>query len=227
MSSDNLRQGLISYLPNLRAFAMALCRDNDAADDLVQETLLKAWNGIDGFREGTNLRAWLFTIMRHTYFSEYRKRKREVVGEEDYTSTLSVPPEQQGHADARDLANALAQLSGEQREALILVAAEGFSYEEAAAISNCPVGTIKSRINRARSRLAKILGISSVDEIDHEPFRAVIFSTRGAAARPRRRPISSHPSRSSSSSERRFTALSCLRLFRAAAGFGARWRPEH
>ncbi len=176
MSSETVRKGLISYLPNLRAFGIALCGDPDRADDLVQETMLKAWNSIDSFQEGTNLRAWLFTILRNTYFSECRRRRREVSDENgDYVARLSVPPPQQGRMDAQDLVKALSQLTEDQREALILVGAEGFAYEEAAEICNCAVGTIKSRVNRARTRLAEILGINTSQEFGPEPATEAVL----------------------------------------------------
>ena len=139
---------------------MSLCGDIERADDLVQETLLKAWDHLESFQEGTNLRAWLFTILRNTYFSECRRRRREV---EDRDGTkaaeLAVHPGQQGHLDMQDFRRALNLLPPDQREALILVGAAGFSYEEAAAISGCAVGTIKSRVNRARSKLTELLGV--------------------------------------------------------------------
>ncbi|MGB0087478.1 MAG: sigma-70 family RNA polymerase sigma factor [Rhodomicrobiaceae bacterium] len=176
LSADRVHQSLIAYLPNLRAFAIALCRDTDRADDLVQETMLNAWKGIDSFKQGTNLRAWLFTILRNTYFSQCRKRRREVLDDPAvYIDRLSVPPAQQGSVDARDLANALAQLSEEQREALLLVAAEGFAYEEAAVICNCPIGTIKSRVNRARHQLAELLGVNTSAEFGPEPMTQAIL----------------------------------------------------
>ena len=124
----------------------------------LQETLFKAWNHLDSFREGTNLKAWLFTILRNTYFSERRKRKREVEDADgSYAANLATPPEQPGHMDMQDFLGALSRLPDDQREALVLIGAAGFSYEEAAEISNCAVGTIKSRVNRARNRLAELL----------------------------------------------------------------------
>jgi RNA polymerase sigma-70 factor (ECF subfamily) len=171
-----VRKGLIAYLPNLRAFGIALCGDADRADDLVQETMLKAWNSIESFQEGTNLRAWLFTILRNTYFSECRRRRREVPDNDgDYVARLSVAPAQQGRMDAQDLIRALGQLTDDQREALILVGAEGFAYEEAAAICNCAVGTIKSRVNRARNRLVEILGVDTVQDFGPEPMTEAIL----------------------------------------------------
>ena len=156
---DSLREPLIGAVPNLRAFAISLCGDVDRADDLVQETLVKAWNKLGSFEQGTNFKAWLFTILRNTYFSERRKLRREVDDpDEQYQSTLAVPPEQHGHLDLADFRTALSTLPSDQREALVLVGAEGFSYEEAAEICGCAVGTIKSRVNRARNRLVDLLG---------------------------------------------------------------------
>jgi RNA polymerase sigma-70 factor, ECF subfamily len=156
--SASLRASLIQEMASLRAFAVSLCGDKDRADDLVQETLFKAWNHLDSFREGTNLKAWLFTILRNTYFSERRKRKREVEDADgSYAANLATPPEQPGHMDMQDFLSALSRLPDDQREALVLIGAAGFSYEEAAEISNCAVGTIKSRVNRARNRLGELL----------------------------------------------------------------------
>ena len=156
--SPGLREALVAQIGNLRAFGVSLCGDRERADDLVQETLFKAWNHLDSFEEGTNLKAWLFTILRNTYFSERRRKKREVEDVDgSYAAKLSSSPEQHGHMDMRDFQEALSGLPDDQREALVLVGAAGFSYEEAAEISGCAVGTIKSRVNRARRRLAETL----------------------------------------------------------------------
>ncbi len=158
--SSSLREQLVAEIGSLRAFAVSLCGDKERADDLVQETLFKAWNHLESFKEGTNLKAWLFTILRNTYFSERRKRRREVEDADGaYAARLATHPTQHGHMDMQDFRAALTQLPDDQREALILVGAAGFSYEEAAEISSCAVGTIKSRVNRARNRLAGILGL--------------------------------------------------------------------
>ena len=158
--SASLRDALIAEMGNLRAFGVSLCGDRERADDLVQETLFKAWNHLDSFREGTNLKAWLFTILRNTYFSERRKRRREVEDADGgYAARLSTQPEQHGHMDMQDFRAVLVRLPDDQREALILVGAAGFSYEEAAEICGCAVGTIKSRVNRARNRLGDMLGL--------------------------------------------------------------------
>jgi RNA polymerase sigma-70 factor (ECF subfamily) len=159
--SSSLRDSLVAEMGSLRAFGVSLCGDKERADDLVQETLFKAWNHLDSFKEGTNLKAWLFTILRNTYFSERRKRKREVEDADgSYAARLSTHPEQHGHMDMQDFRAVLVRLPDDQREALVLVGAAGFSYEEAAEICGCAVGTIKSRVNRARNRLADMLGLA-------------------------------------------------------------------
>jgi RNA polymerase sigma-70 factor (ECF subfamily) len=137
----------------------------------VQETLLRALAHIDSFEPGTNMPAWLFTILRNLFRSEYRKRRREVEDAEGrYADTLKSNPEQTGRVEFQEFRTALDKLPPDQREALILVGASGFSYEDAAAICGCAVGTIKSRVNRARTRLADLLSIDSVD--DFGPDRA-------------------------------------------------------
>jgi len=164
--SEAIKNALVAAIPNLRAFAISLTGNADRADDLVQEALVKAWDKIDTFQEGTNLKAWLFTILRNAYFSEFRKRRREVAdGDGEYSSKLAVQPAQHGHLDLNDLSVALEQLSEDQREAILLVAAEGFSYEEAAEISGCAVGTVKSRVNRARARLAEIMHMDTSEDL--------------------------------------------------------------
>jgi RNA polymerase sigma-70 factor, ECF subfamily len=136
------------------------------ADDLVQDTLLKAWSHSDSFTEGTNIRAWLFTILRNTYFSFYRKRGREVQDTDGiYASRVAVPAEQNGIVDLADLRTALGKLPEEQREVLIMIGATGLSYEEAAEICGVAVGTIKSRVNRGRNKLAELLGINEFGEV--------------------------------------------------------------
>jgi RNA polymerase sigma-70 factor (ECF subfamily) len=160
---------LLAVIPNLRAFAVSLCGNIDHADDLVQETLVKAWINIDSFVAGTNLRAWLFTILRNIYYSEYRKRRREVADPDGaFAANLATSPAQSGHMDMLDFHAALQQLPGDQREALILIGASGLSYEEAAGICGCAIGTMKSRVNRARNRLAEMLAITSGEEFGHD-----------------------------------------------------------
>src|SRR5689334_16660622 len=161
-----LRDSLLAATPNLRAFAVSLTGSFDRADDLVQDTLLRALSHIDRFERGTNLNAWLFTILRNLFHSEYRKRRREVEDPDGgYAATLRSAPEQQSHLDFEDLRAALAKLPPDQREALLLVGAQGFSYEDAAVICGCAIGTVKSRVNRARKRLAELMFVEGVDDL--------------------------------------------------------------
>ncbi|MBO0716498.1 MAG: sigma-70 family RNA polymerase sigma factor [Rhizobiales bacterium] len=169
--TESLRNDILAAVPSLRAFAISLSGNGDRADDLVQETLLRALANIDSFQPGSNLPAWLFTILRNLFRSDYRKRRREVEDAEGrYAETLKSHPEQTGRVEFEEFRAALAKLPADQREALILVGASGFSYDDAAAICGCAVGTIKSRVNRARTRLADLLAIDSVD--DFGPDRA-------------------------------------------------------
>ena len=161
-----LKEAMLKLIPNLRAFGVSLCGDVERADDLVQETLLKAWNHLDSFQEGTNLRAWLFTILRNTYYTQVLRRRREVRDETgEYAGTLTSPPTQEWSVAMHALQAALQQLPDEHREALILVGAAGLSYEEAAEICGCALGTIKSRVNRARARLLKIMDAQDANDV--------------------------------------------------------------
>ena len=156
--SHDFRKLLTEAIPNLRAFAISLSARTDFADDLVQETLMKAWNYQDTFKPGTNLRAWLYTILRNEYYSVMRKRRREVEDANDfYAGQLAVPGGQESSVDISELRNALMKLPDDQREAIILVGASGFSYQEAAQICGVAMGTVKSRVSRARTRLTLLL----------------------------------------------------------------------
>src|SRR5512132_4231501 len=162
---SSVRDAMLAAVPSLRAFAISLCGNVDRADDLVQETLLRAMANIDSFQPGTNMSAWLFTILRNLFRSEYRKRRREVEDTDGtYAESLKSHPEQHSRVEFLEFRAALGKLPADQREALILVGASGFSYEEAAEICGCAVGTIKSRVNRARSRLAELMSIESMDD---------------------------------------------------------------
>ena len=173
-----LREQILAAVPSLRAFAISLSGNVDRADDLVQETLLRALANIHSFQPGTNMPAWLFTILRNLFRSDYRKRRREVEDDDgSYAETLKSQPEQSGRLEFEELPGALAKLPADQREALILVGASGLSYEEAAQICGCPIGTIKSRVNRARGRLAELLSIESVDDLGpDQTTRAVLMN---------------------------------------------------
>jgi RNA polymerase sigma-70 factor (ECF subfamily) len=167
MVEDCLREQILAAVPSLRAFATSLTDNRDRADDLVQDTILRAWANINRFERGTNLNAWLFTILRNQFHSEYRKRKREVEDADgSYAARLKTHPDQQSRLDFEDFRTALATLPLDQREAL-LVGAQGMSYEEAAAVCQVAVGTVKSRVNRARSKLAYLLDLT--EEADLGP----------------------------------------------------------
>ena len=175
-----LRDAVLAAIPKLRAFAISLSGNVDRADDLVQETMLRALANINSFQPGTNLQAWLFTILRNLFRSEYRKRKREVEDVDGrYADSLVSHPAQDSQLEFKELRVALGKLPQDQREALILVGASGFSYEEAAAICECAVGTIKSRVNRARHRLASELSIETAEDMGPDPaVRAVVAGKR-------------------------------------------------
>jgi RNA polymerase sigma-70 factor, ECF subfamily len=177
----SVREGILATLPSLRAFAISLSGNVDRADDLVQETLLRALANIDSFEPGTNMSAWLFTILRNLFRSEYRKRRREVEDTDGrFAEGLKSQPEQPSHVEFQEFRTALAKLPSDQREALILVGASGFSYEEAAGICGCAVGTIKSRVNRARSKLSALLYVDGADDFGpDETVRAVIGGSGG------------------------------------------------
>ncbi|MFD3264266.1 sigma-70 family RNA polymerase sigma factor [Phenylobacterium ferrooxidans] len=163
---DDWRDDVARMIPALRAFAWSLCRNGSDADDLVQDTLIKAWSNRDKFEPGTNLRAWLFTILRNTYYTQIVRRRREVRDElGEYAGALKTPPTQDWSVAMHAMQDALQHLPAEHREALILVGAAGLSYEEAADICGCAVGTIKSRVNRARARLLKIMDADDPSDV--------------------------------------------------------------
>ncbi len=158
VADATMKQQLVGAIPILRAFARSLSGNRDRADDLVQETIARALANRDKFQAGTNLHAWLVTILRNQFYSEGRKRRREVEDVDGaMASQLSERPAQIGHIELGEFVRALQLLPDEQREALLLIGASGFSYEEAAEICAVRVGTIKSRVSRARSRLEDLL----------------------------------------------------------------------
>jgi RNA polymerase sigma-70 factor (ECF subfamily) len=167
-TTTSFKRELLATLPSLRAFAVSLSGRHDKADDLVQDTVMKAWAKQTSFEMGTNLKAWLFTILRNEFYSQMRKRGREVQDTEGaFTERMAVHPSQYGVMDLADFKKALDALPDDQREAIILIGASGFSYEEAAEICKCAVGTMKSRVSRARTRLQGMLGVSG--EADYGP----------------------------------------------------------
>lgn len=160
-----LKDDFLAVLPALRAFAISLAGDAEKADDLVHDTIVRALTHLDKFALGTNLQAWMFTILRNQFHSNYRKRRREVEDPDGvFSAKLATAPAQDPQLDFQDLRAALAKLSTDQREAILLVGAEGFTYEEAARVCRTKVGTIKSRVNRARVRLAELMGYEGADD---------------------------------------------------------------
>src|SRR5215217_8849643 len=157
---------MLAAVPSLRAFAISLIGDAHRADDLVQDTILRAWANLDRFEVGTNLNAWLFTILRNGFYSHHRKKRREVEDPDgSYAARLWAPPEQPARCDVQDMLKALAKLPVEHREALLLIVAEGLSYEDAARVCGVPVGTMKSRTFRARARLAQLLAVEEAEDL--------------------------------------------------------------
>jgi len=160
------REEITLYLSSMRAFAISLTRNVAAADDLVQDTIVKAWTHIDKFQPGTNMQAWLFTILRNTFYSNMRKSRREVADPDGvHAATLFVKPDHDGRLAYGDFQKAFDKLSPEHREVLILVGASGFSCEQAASTMGVAVGTVKSRTSRARKRLGELMGLAEGEDV--------------------------------------------------------------
>ena len=157
-AGDAFERELIALLPHLRNFSRMLCRRQDFAEDITQETLIKAWRARDRFEPGTNLRAWLFTILRHEFYSHKRRAWRQAPWDEGFADSIPGPADEQSWAmDLSDCTRALGQLPVGQRETLLLVGVGGFGYEDAARLLQSPVGTLKSRLARGRRNLTKLL----------------------------------------------------------------------
>ncbi len=185
MTKGSFKDELVSEIRSLRAFAVSLCGSMTLADDLVQEALLRAWSNADKFQPGTSMRAWLFTILRNVYYSQYRKRAREVQDSDGvFSRGIAVAGNQESHLDLLDFRKALARLPAEQREVLTLVGASGLSYEEASAICGVEIGTIKSRLSRARAKLAELMGLNAPNSGAHA--RAALAAARSDAVAPGR-----------------------------------------
>lgn len=166
---------LVRVLPHLRAFARGLCGRPDMADDLVQETAIKAWAARDRFQPGTNFRAWTFAILRNHFLSELRRNRHQVDYDPDAAERLLVmEADQEAPLHLSDMEAALMKLSPERREAVLLIGAGGFTYEDAAEVADCAIGTMKSRVARARTELANLL--------DPEGAEATGKGERAAAA---------------------------------------------
>ena len=158
------KKELVQLIPHLRAFARTLCGDPAAADDLAQDAMMKAWDARASFQMGTNMKAWTFMILRNQFYSEKRRSWRQSqLDQEAAERTLVAVDDPEAPVALDELRQGLAMLPPEQREALILVGAGGFAYEEAADICGCAVGTVKSRVSRARKALQAILEDGSYD----------------------------------------------------------------
>jgi RNA polymerase sigma-70 factor (ECF subfamily) len=158
LPDEEFKDQLGQVIPHLRAFGRSLSGSRDLADDLVQETLLKAWAARKRFQAGTNMRAWTFIILRNLFLSQMRRARFKGEWDEITASKmLAAPASQDRHVELTDMQRALLHLPQPQREALILVGAGGFAYEEAAEICGCAVGTIKSRVARGRVALEALL----------------------------------------------------------------------
>lgn len=156
--NPTMEGAIVGSIPHLRAFAISLCRNRDYADELVQETLTRAIAHIGSFEEGSNLAAWLFTILRNNFYNELRKSGRMENDPDDrHAGSIAIPPEQDGWELAEDFRASVNKLSSAHRQALFLVGAYGLSYDEASAVAGCPVGTMKTRVNRARRLLASFM----------------------------------------------------------------------
>lgn len=157
-ATGDIRADMMRLLPDLRAFARFLVRDRAAADDLVQDTIVRALGALPQFRLGTNLKAWLFTILRNLFFEQSRRRRREVLALSAHRPVEeAVRPQQADATEVRDLEQVLWRLSPVLREALVLVGAQELTYDEAAAICGVPIGTMKARVSRARTELSSVI----------------------------------------------------------------------
>jgi RNA polymerase sigma-70 factor, ECF subfamily len=161
---EAFKKALVPLIPHLRAFARTLCGDAAAADDLAQDAMMKAWDARASFQMGTNMKAWTFMILRNQFYSEKRRSWRQSqLDQEAAERTLVAVDNPEAPVALDELRLGLAMLPPEQREALILVGAGGFAYEEAAEICDCAVGTVKSRVSRARRALHAILDDGAYD----------------------------------------------------------------
>lgn len=165
------RDQLLALLPSLRAFARGLCGHREMADDLAQDTIMRAWAARESYTHGTNFRAWMFMIMRNQFYTTIRKNSRMTsLDPEVAERVLVVAPAQHNGINVDDVAKALQKLPAEQREALLLIGANGLSYEEAAEIMGCAMGTVKSRLARGRVALAALIDGPSGDALfDQKP----------------------------------------------------------
>lgn len=171
------REQMVKLIPALRSFARGLCGNRDLADDLAQDAMMRAWAAQDSFTPGTNFRAWMFMIVRNQFYTTIRKNSRMTSWDPEAAERILVTPATQGQTvEVNEVAEALKKLPDEQREMLLLIGAGGMSYEEAAEIAGCAIGTVKSRLARGRAALSLL--INGPDE------ESGADSTNGAATTP-------------------------------------------
>jgi len=155
---EAFKHDMVDLIPSLRAFARGLCRQREAADDLVQEAMMRAWSSRDSFTPGSNLRAWMFTILRNHFYTTIRKDSRSVTWDPEAAERILVQdPVQELPLHLEDVKRALQDLPDKQREMLLLVAGAELSYEEAAEVAECNIGTVKSRLNRGRAAIRAVM----------------------------------------------------------------------
>lgn len=157
-NGDDFGASIVNLIPDLRSYGRYLSHDQDMTKDLVQETLLKAWTNQRQFTAGSNMKAWLFTILRNNFYEIKRKEKKILQAANDMDDCSFAPPRQEHQVILREAEAAINALPTNHQEVLSLVSGMGMSYEEAAHICICPIGTIKSRLSRARSEILKRIG---------------------------------------------------------------------
>ena len=173
---------MLAAMPKLRGFAISLCRNGDHAEDLVQDTLLRACANIMSFTPGTNMLAWLCTILKNHFLSQCRSRREWSEEIEDHADSIASKPMQAIYVECNELKAALVKLGPTQREAVVMIGAWGLSYDEAAKICGCPTGTIKSRVNRARTELAHLLSIEGPADFEEDRVIAAVIASGDRAA---------------------------------------------
>lgn len=174
LEGDRFSRDITALIPHLRAFARGLCGDMTTAEDLAQEALAKAWSARASYQPGTNLKGWLFTILRNQFYSEKRRSWREIpLDQEKAEGTLVATADPTAALWLDDVRRAMQLLPDGHREALVLIGAAGCSYEEAARMCGCPVGTVKSRVSRARTQLAEILAGPAIPKDAIRPSAAM------------------------------------------------------
>lgn len=192
--ADNFKRELVALMPRLRGYAMALTGSAAEADDLVQDALVRAWRFRDSFQQGSNLKAWVCKILRNTFYTAAVARRKTVQDVEGkFAARLSCAPDQEWRLQYSELLGALDDLTQDARDALLMVVAAGLSYEEAAEVAGCPVGTMKSRVNRAREHLAEMVDIDLPKARRRAEKTARAASTAGRGPSLVRSPIAAAP----------------------------------